>query len=254
LLHANKMSELTYPGGKLRLYVDAPLSSGARVAPDAAQTHYLLHVMRAKGGDRISLFNGRDGEWSAALTEVGKRAVTLMCEAQVAAQDETPDLWFVFAPVKKTPADYVVQKATELGVRVLQPVFTRRTIVRRINEERMRANAVEAAEQSGRRTVPETRAPLDLQSLLAGWPGERRILFCDEGGDALPVSQALLNTAPGSWAVLTGPEGGFDPAERDLIRAKPFVTAVTLGKRILRADTAGLAALAIWQALAGDWR
>ena len=247
------MSELTYPGGKLRLFVDAPLGTGARVTPDAAHTHYLLHVMRAKQCDRVSLFNGRDGEWAASLAEVGKRAVTLLCEGQVAAQDETPDLWLVFAPVKKTPADYVVQKATELGVRVLQPVLTRRTIVRRVNEERMRANAIEAAEQSGRRTVPEIRATLELEDLLAAWPSERRILFCDEGGEALPISEALSRAAPGPWAVLTGPEGGFDPAERVLIRCKPFVTPVTLGKRILRADTAALAALSVWQALAGDW-
>lgn len=251
---ASDDNNLTYPGGKLRLYVEAPLGAAARVEPDAAQAHYLLHVMRAKAGDRVSLFNGRDGEWVAALAEANKRGCVLKCEAQLAVQDAVPDVWLVFAPVKKTPADYVTQKATELGVRVLQPVLTRRTIVRRVNEERMRANAVEAAEQSGRLSVPEVRAPLALEKLLAQWPRERRILFCDEAGEAPPIADALAHAPDGPWAILIGPEGGFDPAERALIRGLEFVTPVSLGTRILRADTAGLAALAVWQALRGDWR
>jgi 16S rRNA (uracil1498-N3)-methyltransferase len=159
-------------------------------------------------------------------------------------------LWLVFAPVKKTPADYLVQKAAELGVSVLQPVHTRRTIVTRVNLERMVANAVEAAEQSERLDVPQVRAALDFDKLLAAWPKERRLYFCDEGGDAKPLAQVAQ---PGPAAILTGPEGGFDPAERDALRALPFVTPVTLGPRILRADTAALAALAVWQSVAGDW-
>ncbi|HEY0300093.1 MAG TPA: RsmE family RNA methyltransferase, partial [Rhizomicrobium sp.] len=143
-------NDLRYDGGKVRLYVEALLGQGARVVPDAAQAHYLLHVMRARAGDRVGLFNGSDGEWLARLAEISKRACVLECERQIAPQAEVPDLWLCFAPIKKTPADYVVQKATELGVRVLQPVFTRRTIVTRVNIERMHANAVEAAEQSGR--------------------------------------------------------------------------------------------------------
>lgn len=248
------MSELTYPGGKLRLYVDAPLDAGARVAPDAGQTHYLLHVMRAKPGDRVSLFNGRDGEWAASLVDLGKRSCALVCEGRVAEQGTVPDVWLVFAPVKKTPADYLTQKATELGVRVLQPVLTRRTVVRRINEERMRANAIEAAEQSGRLSVPEVRGAVDLDKLLATWPAERRIVFCDEAGEAPPIAQALAHAEDGLWAILIGPEGGFDPAERAAIRALGCTVPVSLGHRILRADTAGLAALAVWQALRGDWR
>jgi 16S rRNA (uracil1498-N3)-methyltransferase len=165
-----------------------------------------------------------------------------------------PDLWLVFAPIKKTPADYLTQKAAELGVRVLLPVITRRTIVSRVNTERMRANAVEAAEQSGRVTVPEIREPVAFDKLLAAWPGERRILFCDEGGDCAPIAEALRQAGPGPWAVFTGPEGGFDPAERAALRALPHVTPVSLGPRILRADTAALAALAVWQAVAGDWQ
>jgi 16S rRNA (uracil1498-N3)-methyltransferase len=293
------LSELIEPGGKLRLHVDAPLAKDARVVPDEGQAHYLLHVMRAKPGDRISLFNGRDGEWLARIADVTKRGCALICEKQTGAQSEVPDLWLVFAPIKKTPADYVTQKATELGVRVLQPVFTRRTIVRRVNADRMRANAVEAAEQSGRLTVPEIREAIDLEKLLGSWPAGRRILFCDEAGEAPPIAEALFLPPPLAgggggfeqsekpsgeglratalpqadfaslnqfapsregrgneerWAVLTGPEGGFDPAERALIRALPNVMAVSLGTRILRADTAALAALAVWQAIRGDWR
>jgi len=248
------MSEaLTEPGGKVRLYVEAALRDGMRVAPDDGQAHYLLHVMRAKAGDRINLFNGRDGEWLARIAEASKRGCVLECERLTAKQTAAPDLWLVFAPIKKTPADYLTQKATELGVRVLQPVMTRRTIVTRVNPERMRANAVEAAEQSGRLDVPEIREPLAFEKLLATWPRERRILFCDEAGEAPPIAEALREAPDGPSAVFTGPEGGFDPAERAALRAQPFVTPVLLGKRILRADTAALAALSVWQAIKGDW-
>lgn len=244
--------DLTEPGGEVRLFVEAPLAAAARVEAQEGQAHYLLHVMRAKIGDRVRLFNGREGEWLASIAEVRRRSCVLACERQTAPQREVPDLWLVFAPIKKTPADYVVQKATELGVRALLPVLTRRTIARRVNLERIRANAVEAAEQSGRVSVPQVRELVDLDKLLAGWPPERRLLFCDEGGDARPIAQALGEAPPGPWAVLTGPEGGFDPAEREALRALPFVVPVSLGARILRADTAALSALAVWQALKGD--
>ena len=246
-------SELTYPGGKVRLYVEAALGEGVRLAPGEGPSHYLLHVMRAKAGERVRLFNGRDGEWLAEIAEVSKRSCVLVCERRLAPQADVPDLWLVFAPVKKTPADYVAQKATELGVSVLQPVLTRRTIVARVNLERLAANAVEAAEQSGRLSVPEVRAPLTFDKLLAGWPRQRRLLFCDEGG-APPIAEALRAAPDGPWGVLTGPEGGFDPAEREALRQCDFVTPVSLGARILRADTAALAALAVWQAVRGDWR
>jgi len=238
----------------VRLYVEAPFEEGKRVGLDAEQAHYLLHVMRARAGDRVSLFNGREGEWLARLDQVTKRSCMLICERQARAQSETLDVWLCFAPIKKTPADYVVQKATELGVRVLQPVITRRTIISRINLERMRANAIEAAEQSDRLTVPEIREALSLNELFSDWPADRRILFCDEAGDAPSIAEALKSARGSPWAVLTGPEGGFDPAERESIRALKSVTPVSLGPRILRADTAALAALAIWQALQGDWR
>jgi 16S rRNA (uracil1498-N3)-methyltransferase len=245
--------DLIEAGGKTRLYVTGDLGAGMAVALDEGQTHYLLHVLRAKTGDRVQLFNGRDGEWLAEIVEAGKRGVTLVCGAQTGAQSGVPDIWLAFAPVKKTPSDYLVQKAVELGASVLQPVFTRRTIVARINEERMAANAIEAAEQSGRLTVPDIRSAVSLDKLLASWPTERRLLFCDESGDAKSMTQAARESRGGPCAILTGPEGGFDPAERAALRALPFVMPVTLGPRILRADTAALASLAIWQAVAGDF-
>ena len=229
-------------------------AKAAAVVLGDGQTHYLLHVMRARIGDRLRLFNGRDGEWRARIAEISKRACRLECETQTAPQREVPDLWLVFAPIKRTPADYLAQKATELGVRVLQPVTTRRTIVGRVNTGRMRANVIEAAEQSGRVSVPEVREPATLEKLLMHWPGDRRILFCDEAGDVPPIADALRNAPTGPWAIFTGPEGGFDPRERAALRALPDVTSVSLGTRILRADTAALAALAVWQAIKGDWR
>jgi 16S rRNA (uracil1498-N3)-methyltransferase len=281
-------AHLSDPGGKVRLYVEAPLEQGARVDATEGQAHYLLNVMRAKAGNRVSLFNGRDGEWLGQVVDVSKRSCAFVCEQQSRAQDNASDIWLCFAPIKKTPADYLTQKATELGVSVLQPVITRRTIVSRVNLERMRANAIEAAEQSDRLTVPEIREPISLDKLLANWAAERRILFCDEAGEAPAIAEALsyrplkregriaqrsgegsshdvnphptrlrASTSPLQgevFAILTGPEGGFDPAERHAVRAKSFVTAVSLGPRILRADTAALAALAMWQGLVGDWR
>jgi 16S rRNA (uracil1498-N3)-methyltransferase len=247
-------ADLAYEGGKVRLFVEASLHAGAGVVPDDAQAHYLLHVMRAKENDGVLLFNGADGEWRARLSAPNRRSCTLIVERQTEPQRDVPDLWFAFAPIKKTAADYVAQKATELGVRVLQPVITHRTIARRVNIERLRANAIEAAEQSGRLTVPLVHEALGLDALLQAWPRQRRLLFCDEAGDAAPLGAALTELkAQSPWGVLTGPEGGFDADERAAIRARPFVIPVTLGPRILRADTAALAALAVWQSLLGDW-
>jgi len=244
---------LTEAGGKTRLYVTGDLGEGVAVTLDEGPAHYLLHVLRAGPGNLVALFNGRDGEWLAEIAAAAKRGVTAICRERTAAQAGVPDLWLAFAPVKKTPADYLVQKAAELGVSCLLPVFTRRTIVTRVNRERMTANAIEAAEQSERLTVPEVREAVSFDKLLAGWPKERRLYFCDEGGDAKPLADAARGVS-GPAAILTGPEGGFDPAERGALRALPFVTPVTLGPRILRADTAALAALALWQSVAGDWR
>jgi len=246
--------ELKYQGGRIRLYVESALSDGAQVPTTENQSHYLLHVMRAKEGDLLSVFNGRDGEWAVRIARAAKRACVLVCEKQRDVQRDVPDVWLVFAPIKKTPADYVAQKATELGVRALQPVITRRTIVSRVNLDRLRANAIEAAEQSGRVTVPEVREPKKLERLLYEWPHERRLVFCDESGDAPFMGDALKAEPDGPFAILSGPEGGFDPQERAMIRKRSFALPVSLGSRILRADTAALAALAIWQSLKGDWR
>lgn len=242
--------DVTEVGGRTRLYVAAELDKGMAVPLDEAQAHYLVHVMRARAGEWVRLFNGRDGEWIARIETVSKRGVILKAVAKTVLQKEVPDIWLAFAPVKKTPADYLAQKATELGAAKLQPVFTRRTIVTRVNEERLLANAIEAAEQSGRLSIPEIAAPLPLEKLLANWPMKRRLYFCDEGGEARPLAEVVQN---GPAAILTGPEGGFDPVEREMLRKLPFVVPVTLGPRILRADTAALAALAIWQSVAGDF-
>ena len=247
-------SDLKEAGGLTRLFVTAVLEPGASVTLDDGQTHYLLHVLRAKAEDRVLLFNGRDGEWQAEIATAGKRGIALTLLARCAPQTGVPDLWLVFAPVKKTPSDYLAQKATELGVSKLQPVFTRRTIVARINDERLKANAVEAAEQSGRMTVPEIGAAMALDKLIAAWPKDRTLYFCDEGGDVLSLAEAASGAATDKAAILTGPEGGFDPSERAMLRAQPFVVPVGLGPRILRADTAALAAVTIWQAVKGDWR
>jgi len=244
-------SALTEAGGRTRLFVEEDLAEGAAFALGPEQSHYLLHVLRAKSGDRVLLFNGRDGEWQAEIA-AARRALTVACRVQTRRQAGVPDIWLLFAPVKKTPADYLAQKATELGAARLQPVFTRRTIVTRVNRERLSANAAEAAEQSDRLSVPQTPQPVTLEKALAAWPAERRLYFCDEGGEAQPLAEAARGTS-GPAAILTGPEGGFDPAERAMLRACPFVVPVTLGPRILRADTAALAALAIWQSVAGDF-
>jgi 16S rRNA (uracil1498-N3)-methyltransferase len=245
--------DLTHPGGLTRLYLDAALSPGATIALPDAQTHFLAHVLRAKTGDGLHLFNGRDGEWRAVIHEQTKRAVTLRVETQTRVQSGVPDLWLLLAPVKKTPLDYIVQKATELGVARIQPVITRRTIVERVNLDRMHANVVEAAEQSGRVSVPEIAEPIDLAKLIPQWDAGRRVMFCDEAGDAPPAVAALAKIGRGPWAILTGPEGGFDPAERELLRRQSFVVPVSLGPRIMRADTAALAAIAVWQSTVGDW-
>ena len=259
--------ELKEAGGRTRLYLTADFGEGETVQLDDGPAHYLRNVLRAGAGDRLHVFNGRQGEWLAEIDTIGKRGVTLVCLKQTEPQADGPDLWLLFAPVKKTPSDYLVQKATELGVSRLMPVFTRRTIVARVNEDRLAANAIEAAEQSERLTVPDIAEALPLEKALTGWPKERTLYFCDEGGEARALADVLAPTilrsaaggrhtfeAGGPAAILTGPEGGFDPAERAMLRALSFVVPVTLGPRILRADTAALAALAVWQSVAGDWR
>ena len=238
---------------KARLFVDAALGPGAEVGLDAGQAHYLDRVMRLAPGDAVFVFNGRDGEWRARLEDTGKKRRALAIERQTRRQAAEPGPWLAFAPLKKTPMDFVAVKATELGASRLLPVFTRLTAARRVATARLRANAREAAEQCGRLSVPEVAEPVALEDLIAAWPAGRRLLVPDESGGGVPLAQALAAAADGDHAFLIGPEGGLIPDELDALRKLPFVTAVGLGPRILRADTAALAALACWQALAGDW-
>lgn len=241
-----------------RLFVDAALAEGVEAPLDEAQAHYLRHVMRRAEGAPLRLFNGRDGEWSATLALRGKKGAAALVGANTRPQAAEPDLWLCFAPVKRARIDYIAEKATELGASALQPVTTRHTIVERVNVDRLRANAIEAAEQTERLSVPEVREPVDLMSLLSTWPAGRRLLMCDETGGGPPIAGVLgsLDDAARAspWAIVVGPEGGFAPAELEALRRIKDVTAVGLGPRILRADTAALAALSVWQALVGDWR
>ncbi|MEM7671449.1 MAG: 16S rRNA (uracil(1498)-N(3))-methyltransferase [Pseudomonadota bacterium] len=238
---------------KIRLYVVADLASEKAVVLPREQAHYLVSVMRRGVGDRVALFNGHDGEWAARIQSAAKREVTLVCEERIRPQSGTPDLWLAFAPVKKARTDFIAEKACELGCRRVVPVFTDHTNSERVNVARLRAHAVEAAEQCGLLTVPEIAEPCALAQLLRD-VGERRIMFCDEGGAGVPAPAALAAAGGGPWLVLIGPEGGFSQAEAAGLRADPRALCVSLGPRILRADTAAVAALTIWQAALGDWR
>lgn len=240
------------PKTRTRLFTTADLAAGAAVELSADQAHYLKNVMRLGEGDAIALFNGRDGEFRARLARFGKREARAVIEAQSRGQTPEPDLWLVFAPLKRARIDYLIEKATELGASALLPVMTQHTVVERLNPDRLRAHAIEAAEQSERLTVPALNAPQPLAALLAAWDAARRIMLCDESGTAPPVAAALQDIAASSWAVLIGPEGGFAETELDALRKLPFVSPVSLGPRILRADTAALAGLAVLQALRGE--
>ncbi len=238
---------------KIRLHVDADLGAGAEVALGRDQAHYLFGVMRQGPGDRVALFNGRDGEWAAEVAEAGKRAGRLVCLERVRAQETLPDLWLLFAPLKKARTDFVAEKACEMGCRRVLPVFTRYTNAERVKAERLRAHAVEAAEQCGLLAVSEIAEPAPLERVLADWPGERRLVFCDETGAGPPALAALSALPRGPLAVLIGPEGGFAPEEAARLRAMEAAVTVSLGPRVLRADTAAVAALALVQACLGDW-
>ena len=216
------------------------------------QAHYLMGVMRKGAGEMIEVFNGRDGAWRAELVPAGKRAGDLICHEQVAPQRDPPDLWLLFAPIKKARTDFIVEKAAELGARRICPVQTEHTNSERVRQDRLQAHAVEAAEQCGGTFVPEVAGIERLDRMLDDWPAERRLLFCDEA--LAGPADALSDLPSGPWAVLIGPEGGFSPAERERLRAMETAYAVSLGPRILRADTAAVAALTLWQQALGDWR
>ncbi|MGE5476915.1 MAG: 16S rRNA (uracil(1498)-N(3))-methyltransferase [Bacteroidales bacterium] len=236
----------------LRLFVPADLAA-APLTLGKEQSHYVANVMRARPGDDVLLFNGRDGEWRGRLDNVAKNAVTVAVEAQTRPQAAEPDLWLLAAPIKKDRVDLVAEKAAELGASALWPVFTRRTVMSRVNSERLAAHMVEAAEQCERLTVPEVMEPAPLDKALAGWDAARTLLFLDESGGGAPLAEVLNSLPAGPLAVLVGPEGGFAPEERALLARLPFARPVGLGPRILRAETAAIAALAIVQAVRGDW-
>lgn len=238
----------------IRLHVPHDLAVEAELTLDEGQSRYLAQVMRRSVGDELLVFNGRDGEWRASLATVGKRAVTLRLISRVRPQALGPDLDLIIALVKRARVETIVEKAAELGARRVRLAITERTNADHTNVSRLQAIAAEAAEQTGRMDVPEIVAPEKLERMMAGWDASRSLLFCDEAGDAKPVLQALQGAEPGPWAILIGPEGGFSPAERDSLRALPYATPATLGPRILRADTAAISALTLWQAAQGDWR
>ena len=236
------------------MFIDAPLERGRSIAPEKKQCHYLSNVLRLKAGARARLFNGRDGEWLCELTQSGKKGCALTCIEPLPHLPPPPDIDHLFAPLKHARLDYMVQKATELGARRLRPVLTDFTMARRVNLARMRANAVEAAEQCNLVHVPEVLEPVRLEEALAEWEGRRTLIHCDEAAPLSDPIEALRRVPKGPLAVLIGPEGGFSERERRMLKEAPFARAISLGPRIMRADTAAVAALALVQAVLGDWR
>jgi 16S rRNA (uracil1498-N3)-methyltransferase len=243
-----------------RLYVAMPLAEGASIALDAGQANYLGNVLRLKTGDSVLVFNGREGEWRGSLVSTGKRGLALTIQSRTRAQTDAVDLHYLFAPLKHARLDYMAQKAVEMGASRLQPVLTRHAQVARVNLERMRANTIEAAEQCGILTLPEIGAPVTFERMLAERDPARLLVFCDEEAEVKDPVAALAQARgagpPGAMplAVLVGPEGGFTPEERSALLALPNTVRLALGPRILRADTAAVAALALVGAVLGDWR
>ena len=240
-----------------RLFVEQPLSEGGSVAPDRDQSNYPVSVLRLGAADSVIVFNGRDGAWLARLAGSGKKNAVLELAVQTAHQTGKSDLWYGFAPLKTGRLDYVVQKATEMGAGTIQPVITRFTQVHRLKEDKLRANIVEAAEQCEVLSIPELAPEIALPALLAGWRdthGLRRLIFCDESAPLASPAEQLEWLRGLPVGVLIGPEGGFSDDERELLLSSSFVIPISLGPRILRADTAAVAALALVQAIIGDWR
>lgn len=238
---------------KIRLYVEHPLGAGQSIPLEKEQAHYLFGVMRQRLGGAVALFNGVDGEWQAEITEAGKRGGTLSCVAQSKPLQMPPDLWLLFAPIKKARTDFIVEKAAEMGAARILPVGTEYTNSERIRQDRLQAHALEAAEQCGGTYVPQVDELQKLSQLLDHWPAERQLMFCDEAevGNALHLAAQDHKGAP--WAILIGPEGGFSPVERKRLHSLEQSHVVSLGPRILRADTAAVAAMTLWQQALGDW-
>jgi 16S rRNA (uracil1498-N3)-methyltransferase len=233
-----------------RLFVRSSLGEGALVQLDAGQANYLGNVMRLGEGAEVLLFDGESGEWLARIAEAARKRMTLSVERKTREAETMPDVWLAFAPVKRAQTDWLVEKATELGATRLLPVITQRTIAERVKLERLEAIAIEAAEQCGRTRVPAIDHPVLLKQLLAGRDADRRLYFADEGGGEPPIDAFV----PGPALILTGPEGGFSEDERAVIREATNAIPISLGPRILRAETAALATLAAYMAVAGDWR
>lgn len=236
-----------------RLYLVEGLRETAEIELGENQSHYLAHVLRMSLGARVLLFNGRDGEWAASIISIKKRSVTLSVLEQTRPQVNGRDIDYLFAPLKRSRLDYMVQKATEMGVRRLRPVMTERTLAERVRIERMQANVIEAAEQCGILEVPTVMEPAPLTSVIDAWDDKRPLIFCDEAASGDPLA-TLRDVSPGSIAVIVGPEGGFSPRERDGLLARKYVVPISLGPRIMRADTAAVAVLALVNAVLGDWR
>ncbi|WP_103334520.1 16S rRNA (uracil(1498)-N(3))-methyltransferase [Pseudotabrizicola formosa] len=241
---------------KVRLYVDQPLGAGQAVAVGPEQASYLFSVMRLPVGAGVLLFNGRDGEWLARVVDAGKRRGALLCEVQTKPLQLPPDMWLLFSPVRKERTNFIVEKAVELGVARLMPVTTRFTQGERWRQDKQLAHAIEAAEQCGATAVPQVGEVQPLERALAGWPADRALFWADEAlAGAGPGAAGLAGLEAGRpGAILIGPEGGFSDAEQALLRGLPFVRPISLGPRILRAETAAVAALVLWQMAAGDWR
>ncbi len=239
-----------------RLFVKAPLRAGVEIVLEPDQAHYLTNVLRLKTPEQILVFNGADGEWCARILAARKKSLVLAAEHQTRAQEDGPDLHYLFAPIKRARLDFMAQKATEMGASLLQPVITRRTVAERVNIARLQANAVEAAEQCGILRVPDVQAPVKLDDVLDGWETNRLLVFADESAPVASPLQALqsVERVERPRAVLIGPEGGFDPDERAALRRHAFVLPVSLGPRVMRADTAAVACLALVNAALGDWR
>jgi 16S rRNA (uracil1498-N3)-methyltransferase len=237
-----------------RLFVTSRLEPGAEIALGKEQAHYLGNVLRLKQGENLLVFNGSDGEWCAALGAIGRKGAQARITHQTRPQEEGPDLHYLFAPLKRARLDYMAQKATELGVSALRPVITRHTVSERVKTDRLLANAIEAAEQCGILRVPEVREPEKLGKLIGEWDENRLLIFADEAAPHTSPIEALQARAPGPLAVLIGPEGGFEREERAALLAKRFVLPISLGPRVMRADTAAVAALALVNAALGDWR